>query len=110
VAALIAAVAVAIVGLGLFAGRTCGCSPTLPPAVTSPVDGVVVFVDSASLTDIRGFRLRLANGSILDFKLGPLENATEFSPSHLAEHMATGAPLPPSFSPDRRSSHPAPTT
>jgi glycine/D-amino acid oxidase-like deaminating enzyme len=28
----------------------------------------------------------------------------------LAEHMATGAPLPPSFSPDRRSSHPAPTT
>jgi hypothetical protein len=28
----------------------------------------------------------------------------------LAEHMATGAPLPPSFSPDRRSSDPAPTT
>ena len=28
----------------------------------------------------------------------------------LAEHMARGAPLPPSFSPDRRSSHPAPTT
>jgi glycine/D-amino acid oxidase-like deaminating enzyme len=28
----------------------------------------------------------------------------------LAEHLASGAPLPPSFSPDRRSSHPAPTT
>jgi glycine/D-amino acid oxidase-like deaminating enzyme len=28
----------------------------------------------------------------------------------LAEHMATGAPLPPSFSPDRQSSQPAPTT
>ena len=28
----------------------------------------------------------------------------------LAEHMATRAPLPPSFSPDRGSSHPKPTT
>ncbi len=27
----------------------------------------------------------------------------------LAEHLASGVPLPPSFSPDRRSSHPAPT-
>ena len=27
----------------------------------------------------------------------------------LAEHIASGTPLPPSFSPDRRSSHPAPT-
>jgi hypothetical protein len=30
---------------------------------------------------------------VLDFKLGALENATQFTPSHLAEHQATSVPV-----------------
>ena len=69
---------------------SCACTPTLPPAeVQSPVDGIVIAVDASGLTQVHGFTLRTSDGSTLDFKLGTLENATEFSPSHLAEHQAT---------------------
>ena len=57
------------------------------------MDGVVVAVDAASLTDVRGFTLRTTGGLALDFKLGVLENATDFSPSHLKEHQATSEPI-----------------
>ena len=91
-----AIVLVALVGLSIFAPvRLCGCSPPAPPTpdVTSPADGVVIAVDAASLTDVRAFTLRTSGGFAFEFKLGTLENATEFSPSHLKEHQATSAPI-----------------
>jgi hypothetical protein len=62
----------------------------LPP---SPVDGVVVHIDSAGLADVKGFDLRLTDGTILGLTLGPLENGAQFAPGHLAEHQATGIPV-----------------
>lgn len=94
---LAAIVVIPIVGIAwlLLPRATCACPPpasAAPPA--SPVDGVVVAVDSAGLGQVRGFTLR-ASGSGLDFdfRLGLLENATAFSPSHLSEHMATSEPI-----------------
>jgi hypothetical protein len=71
---------------------SCGCTP-LPSLPASPVDGVVVSVDAASLGDVRGFSLRVSNGVVYEMKLGQLQNATQFSPSHLAEHQATSSPI-----------------
>ena len=85
---------VAIVWL-LLPQESCACTPMVtaaPPA--SPVDGVVVAVDSEGLGQVRGFTLRAAGtGTAFAFRLGVLENATEFSPSHLADHMATSEPV-----------------
>ena len=64
---------------------------------SSPVEGIVTAVDAASLTDVRGFTIRTPTGSSYAFKLGLLENATDFSPSHLAEHQATSSPVLVSF-------------
>ena len=58
-----------------------------PPA--SPVDGVIVAIDASGLSDVRGFTLRLADGSTLAFRLGQLQNPTQFPPGHLKEHQAT---------------------
>jgi hypothetical protein len=83
-----------------------GCGPDIPPPTpfvpspsahtiefTSPVDGVVILVDAASLSDVRGFTIRTSEGSAATFVLGPLENAAEFSPSHLVEHQASSEPV-----------------
>ncbi|HYN69915.1 MAG TPA: hypothetical protein VEX41_06880 [Candidatus Eisenbacteria bacterium] len=75
--------------------------PSAPPPTTStggsfppsPVDGVLVDIESASLSEVFGFDLRLPDGTILAFTIGPLENAAEFPPGHLSEHQATGAPV-----------------
>jgi hypothetical protein len=86
---------IAILG-GAYLARPaplCACSPTAPPIPPSPVDGVVVFVDSSGLTAVRGFSVRLADGTTVHLEMGVLENAAEFSPSHLTEHMATGEPI-----------------
>ena len=63
-----------------------GATPALP---ASPVEGVVIAVDSAGLGQVSGFTVRAADGFAYVLTLGTLENATEFSPSHLAEHMAS---------------------
>ena len=55
--------------------------------------GVVVSVDARSLGDVRGFKLRRADGAVVDFQLSRLENAATFPPGHLAEHQATAAPV-----------------
>jgi hypothetical protein len=70
-------------------GATCAC--VAPPS--SPVDGVVISVNSTGLTDVHDFTLRTADGFILTFELGQLENPTQFSPGHLKEHQATGSPV-----------------
>ena len=69
---------------------TCACEPI--PA--SPVDGVVVKVDATGLTQVSGFDLRTPKYPVfLHFVLGPLEDATQFSPGHLKEHQASGSPV-----------------
>jgi len=86
------AVFAGIVALGIFgfgSQATCACTPTQPPPPTSPIEGVVIAVDSASLGQVSSFVLRLADASTLRLTVGQLENATEFSPSHLNEHMAS---------------------
>ena len=74
--------------------ETSACTPpatqTLPP---SPITGVVIAVDSAGLGQVRGFTLRDPGGDAYDLQVGPLENAAEFSPSHLSEHMASSEPI-----------------
>ena len=90
--------ALALVVLLAATIAACGAAPSpsvapvgsLPP---SPVDGVVVHVDSAGLADVKGFDLRLPDGTTLGFSLGPLENGAQFAPGHLTEHVATGAPV-----------------
>jgi hypothetical protein len=81
----------------LVAAVLCGCaapaSPQPTPDIASPVDGIVVAVDASGLTNVRGFTLRASSGSAFGFTLGPLENATQFPPAHLAEHMASSSPV-----------------
>jgi len=63
---------------------------SVPP---SPVTGVLTGIDASGLSQVAGFRLRLDDGTQLSFKLGALENGTEFPPGHLAEHLATSSPV-----------------
>lgn len=92
--ALAALPLVALIVYAIALNEACAsCSPDPSPDVASPVDGVVVAVDSSGLADVRGFTLRVSQALALEFVLGPLENATEFSPSHLAEHQATSEPI-----------------
>ena len=53
------------------------------------VDGVVVGVDSEGLDRVRGFNLRVDDGSTVAFTIGTLENGAVFPPGHLVEHQAT---------------------
>lgn len=88
------AVVAAILVVGFLGLQGNGlATPSSVPLPSSPLVGVVVAVDSAGLADIRGFDLRLADGSTVTLTLGLLENATEFSPSHLTEHQATSEPI-----------------
>lgn len=86
--AILAAVVAAVVA---SACEPHGVVPT--PDVSSPVDGVIVSVDSQGLNDVRGFVLRVPPAFSYDFVLGPLENPTQFPPGHLAEHQATSQPV-----------------
>ena len=89
-----AALVLAVVTMVLAAcAGACACSSFAPAPTNEPKDGVVIAVDAVSLTDVRRFTMRTTGGSTYEFKLGPLENATEFSPSHLKEHMATSEPI-----------------
>jgi hypothetical protein len=62
-----------------------------PPRQTET--GVVIAVDSTSLTDVKGFTIRTPDGRTVKFTLGPLENASQFAPGHLNEHVATAVPV-----------------
>jgi hypothetical protein len=59
------------------------------PPDTERIEGVVVEVVAVSLTDVRTFKLRTADGRVLDFELSELQNGVQFPPGHLAEHQAT---------------------
>jgi hypothetical protein len=86
---LVAAIAVSVVALLWLTGP----KPETPDLPQSPVEGVVVAVESAGLGQVSGFTLRGSGGRSYVLKLGSLENAAEFSPSHVTEHMASSEPV-----------------
>ena len=93
---VLALVVVGLFGVGIWQALRSGAG--VPPASAapyppSPVEGVVVAVDSSGLGRVSGFMIRVPGGATLAFELGALENAMEFSPSHVAEHMATSEPI-----------------
>jgi len=91
---LLAALAVAValgIGAVLIVSRPTGENP--PTIPSSPVDGVVVRVDSSGLNAVRSFTLRTTDGTQLKFDLSQLENGAQFPPGHLTEHAATAQPI-----------------
>ena len=88
-----AAILLGILAVTVSCGTRAGgpsATPSLPP---SPIEGVVVRIDVESLTQIREVDIRTTDGRTVTLAVGTLENAIEFSPSHLAEHMATGVAI-----------------
>lgn len=77
---------VVTIGAVVLLGGTSG-----PPPGTTMVQGVVIGVDSAGLTKVRGFTLRADDGRTLAFDLAALENAVAFPPGHLVEHQGLGS-------------------
>ena len=75
-------------------GSTAEAPPSIP---ASPVSGVLLGIDAASLSEVTGFTLRLDDGRSFEFLIGTLENGVEFPPGHLAEHLATSTPIRVSF-------------
>jgi len=63
------------------------------PALDSPVTGVLTHLDTAGLSAVAGFTMRLDDGREIAFKLGVLENGDQFPPGHLGEHLATAEPV-----------------
>ncbi len=82
-AALVAAIALTLAG----------CGPATYSGMTSPTEGVVVDVDSAGLADVTGFTIRTGDGREIVFGVGDLENAADFPPAHLGEHLSSGVPV-----------------
>ncbi len=64
-----------------------------PPSDAVAVEGIIVAVDSAGLTDVKGFDLRTADGTTMTFSLERLENGVAFPPGHLVEHQASASPV-----------------
>lgn len=89
-AAILALVILATLAFVELSRPTASPPPDLP---ASPIVGVVVRVDTESISEVNEIDVRMADGRIVTLSMGPLENATEFSPSHLAEHMATAEPI-----------------
>ena len=100
--ALAVGLAIAAVAIVLFVATRPGVLPGassspvasgLPGLPPSPVVGVVVLVDSTGLDEVQSFTIRADDGRQWEFRVGVLENPTEFPPSHLAEHRATTVPV-----------------
>jgi hypothetical protein len=87
---VVALIAVAIASYAQFGRPAPSPTPRLPP---SPIVGVVVLVDQESLSEVSSFDVRTPGGTTVTLDWGPIDNAVEFSPSHLATHMATGVPI-----------------
>ncbi len=86
------AIVVLTAGAAILLGGTGNPDPEGPAGAQSVV-GVIVGVDAASLTDVRGFTLRTSDGRSTRFDIGVLENGTEFPPGHLVEHQSTAQPV-----------------
>ena len=89
-----AGILVVVIGLTAAAAILLGQARTpAPPPGTVAIDGIIVAVDSAGLTDVKGFDLRSADGTTLTFSLERLENGATFPPGHLVEHQASASPV-----------------
>jgi hypothetical protein len=109
---LIVVVALVVAACGGAAETPPGAAFTPPPRTTSsaepsasdvpesPIAGTVTAVDSAGLSQVKGFTLHSVGGDDLTFVLGTLENGNEFPPGHLAEHMAAADPILVFFRPE----------
>lgn len=86
----------AIVGLGVAAAVVAAvlvlASSLSRPAPQTEV-GIVIFVESVSLTDVRTFTIRTPDGRTVEFLVGQLESGAKFPPGHLSEHEATAVPV-----------------
>ena len=93
--AIVVAVAV-VLGTYVLLNAACACTPpppTTPPIPPSPLGGVVIRIDSPSLGVVNEFDLLTPDGQTVTLAMGVLENAQQFSLSHLATHEATGVPV-----------------
>jgi hypothetical protein len=86
--AVVVLVALTAAGIILF-----GQAGAPAPPGTQTVEGLIVSVDSAGLTDVKGFDLRASDGTSMTFSLERLENGVEFPPGHLVEHQAGASPV-----------------
>jgi hypothetical protein len=84
------AIAIAFAACQPAATATPAPSPSAAPP-TSPLEGVVTKVDSGGLNEVSSFDLRTNDGQTYTISVGQLENAAEFPPGHLREHMATSS-------------------
>jgi len=85
-----------VVGAGLVIALGAAAAFLITTAAQPPRQtetGVVIAVDATSLTNVKGFTIRTPDGRTVAFKLGPLENASQFAPGHLNEHIATAIPV-----------------
>jgi len=89
-----AGILVLLIGLAVVAVVLLGQAGTPePPVGVETAEGVIVAVDSAGLTDVKGFTLRTADGTTATFSLARLENGAAFPPGHLVEHQASASPV-----------------
>jgi hypothetical protein len=86
------AVAALGIAMALLAGIFVVATALTRPAPKTEV-GVVIFVDSVSLTDVRAFAIRTADGRTVEFRIGQLENGVQFPPGHLGVHQADALPV-----------------
>ncbi|HEX5013121.1 MAG TPA: hypothetical protein VFV72_03100 [Candidatus Limnocylindrales bacterium] len=84
-------VGVGVVVAVLAVGAVLAATLSQPPRQTET--GVVIAVDAESLTNVKGFTIRTPDGRTVVFKLGRLENGSQFAPGHLNEHLATAVPV-----------------
>jgi hypothetical protein len=91
--AVLAVVAMAVAACQPTVSGSPATSPSTSTAPTSPIEGVVTNVASGGLNEVSSFDLRTDDGRTYTFTIGELENAVEFPPGHLREHMATSSPV-----------------
>jgi hypothetical protein len=84
---------VAIAGSAAFLLGSSEIRDAAVPSGAATVVGVITHLDQQSLDSVSGLTLRTTDGQTIDFAVGPLENAVEFPPGHLATHQATGQPV-----------------
>ena len=95
---IVTALALALALTLVFAVALAACGGPAPSPgaqasgpLVSPVTGRLTRIDAAALTRVKGFTMRLSDGSEVAFVVGTLENGGQFPPGHLAEHMASSS-------------------
>jgi hypothetical protein len=86
------AIAALGIAIAVVAGVFVVATTIMQPAKKTEV-GIVVFVDSVSLVDVRAFAIRTADGRTVEFRIGQLENGVQFPPGHLGVHQADAMPV-----------------